>query len=55
MKIISTNIISENNNKEININSPNINFSNDIIIDSYSDVYLGHTFIVYNNISSNIY
>ena len=58
MKIISTNIISENNNKEININCPDINFSNDIIIDSYSDVYLGHTFIVFksfNNIFLLIY
>ena len=58
MKITSTNIISENNNQEININCPDIKFSNDIIIDSYSDVYLGHTFIVFksfNNIFLLIY
>ena len=58
MEINSINIISENNNKGININCPDINFSNDIIKDSYSDVYLGHTFIVFksfNNIFLLIY
>jgi len=52
MKINSINFISENNNKEININYPDINFSNDIIKDSFSDVYLGHTFIVFKSLNN---
>ena len=54
--IPSTNIISENNNQDLYC--PDIKFSNNVIKDSYSDLWLGNTFTVFksfNNIFFLIY